>query len=334
MQILDDLPENAVVRASALRPLLTHFTGACDDLPASLVAAFGAAGLDPTAVADGYARIPLRSYLAVFEEAARLADDPWLGARIGSAIRPGDLAPIGVLIMQSSSIWRGFQRLSRLITALQSRTEMLLSRDDDLVSLEYRVIGVEPGHYPQDAAFSLAAVCQLIRLGFDGDWAPEEVHLVQPVTDPQPLEQLLGGLVTGGQSANRIYCDAQQATRIVRSEDADLIAVILRHVGQNLLGAGAVSLAHRVRALIAGRLGNQPVTIAAIAAELGMTPRTLQRKLARSGQNIGALITQERRRLLASLEGEGIHSRAEIARRLGYADATVLWRARQSWPAR
>jgi AraC-like DNA-binding protein len=282
-------------------------------------------------VADDYNPIHLGTYLAFFEVAASLGRDPWLGARLGLEIKPGDLGPIGVLFLQSASIWRGLQRLNRLTVSLQSRTEIGLRRADGLAFVEYRVLGIAETLSYQDAAFSLGAICQLIRLGFQSDWAPEEVHLTQPLADPEPLERLFGCPVSGARAANRIICDLRTVERIMRTEDSDLITVILRHLGQNMMVATSIPLAARVRALLADRLGRQPVAVADIAAELGLAPRTLQRRLAADGQGFGHLLSQERRALLGRLESEGIHDRADLARRLGFADPAVLWRARKSW---
>lgn len=327
MQIDPAIPANAIIRAAVLRPILGHF--AAD--PARLAPALQRLGLADIPTADGYAQIGLGAYLALFEEAARLSGDPFLGARLGAAIRPGDLGPVGLLFLQSASIWRGLQRLSRLTAALQSRTEIRLRREDGLVHVEYHMIGIDAARYPQDAAFSLAAICQLIRTGFGQERAPEEVHLIQPVPCPDPLERLFGAPVLGGRDANRIICDLREADRFTRREDSDLIGVILRHLGQHMMASGAGSLVDRVRGRITERLGRQPVTLTALAGDLRIAPRSLQRRLAADGTSLGALLTQERRALLARLEAEGIPDRATLARRLGYADATVLWRARRGW---
>jgi len=327
MQDFRGLPGNAAVRAAVLRPILDHFEGD----PARVAAVLASVALRPEQVADAYAPVALGAYLELFEAAARLAGDPILGARLGSRIRPGDLGPVGVLVLQSGSIWRGLQRLARHTAALQGRTEVALARAEGMVRLGYRVIGAPPGRYPQDAAFSLAAICQLIRLGFDPDWAPLEVQLVQEVANPGPLEHLFGAAVSGGQPADCLLCDVRATDRVTRAEDRDLIAVILRHVEDLVMGAGSGTLTDRVSGLIAARLGVRPVTLAALAAELGLAPRTLQRRLADDGRSLGGLLAAARRGRLAELEAEGGHAQAEIARRLGYADATALWRARRGF---
>jgi AraC-like DNA-binding protein len=83
--------------------------------------------------------------------------------------------------------------------------------------------------------------------------------------------------------------------------------------------------------LIEQHLGQKPVTLESAAFELGMTARTLQRRLRGEGTSLRTMI-QEHRNLRANRQlADKSASLAEIAQALGYADRTVLWRAYKRW---
>ncbi|HXV01064.1 MAG TPA: AraC family transcriptional regulator ligand-binding domain-containing protein [Caulobacteraceae bacterium] len=70
---------------------------------------------------------------------------------------------------------------------------------------------------------------------------------------------------------------------------------------------------------------------ASAARTLGMSRRTLVRRLAASGTGYRELLDAELRRRAARLSEAGDLTQAEIAERLGYADATGLSRSRRRW---
>ena len=70
---------------------------------------------------------------------------------------------------------------------------------------------------------------------------------------------------------------------------------------------------------------------AAIAADLGLPPRTLQRRLASDGTSFGSLLEEVRRELALRLLSEPRTSVAEVAFALGFADQTAFHRAFVRW---
>lgn len=76
-----DHPLTATLRAAALAPILRHFGGS-----EAIAPVLRRHGLDPQRITDPYEIIPLAAYLSIFEECAKTALDPVLGARIGQSL--------------------------------------------------------------------------------------------------------------------------------------------------------------------------------------------------------------------------------------------------------
>ncbi len=322
------MPAIASIRASVLAPLVEQIdrrSGKTDLLLASH-------GILRSQLDDPYAMIPMARYVAIFEEAALVTGEASLGARLGTLFKPSDIGPIGVLFSISGTIRAGFERLAKYVNTVQSATSSGVFEEDGNLVWSYRL--EDPKMWPrrQDSEFSVVASCQLVRSCFARSWKPLEVHFehIAP-RDRSVLERIFRCPLKFGESANRIIVDGRDAARLYRQEDPALSAVLERHVAE-LVGKSMVpdSISERVRGLIGIYLGHKPITLPSIAAELRISVRTLQRRLAEEGTSLRHLV-RETREVIATTQLEAHVQKARIAEVLGYADSTVLWRARRGW---
>ena len=87
----------------------------------------------------------------------------------------------------------------------------------------------------------------------------------------------------------------------------------------------------RVSHTIAARIGLGPITLTAIAAELGLPPRSFQRRLAQEQTSFRHLLRHHRRSLAEALIKNQSGTVTSIAHSVGYAETAVLSRAFKSW---
>lgn len=324
-------PRIASIRASVLWPLVEQIdkrSGKTDLLLAGH-------GILRSQLDDPYAMIPMPRYVAIFEEAAQIAEEPALGARLGTLVQPSDIGPIGVLFSVSATMRLGLERLAKYVNAVQGATSSGLFEENGNLVWSYRLD--DPRMWPrrQDSEFSVAATCQLLRSCFARGWRPIEVHFehVAP-RDQAVLERIFRCPLIFGETANRIIVSDEDATRVHRQEDPALARVLERHVAD--LGGQAgmpESMTGQVRSLIGIYLGHKPITLPAVAAELRISVRTLQRRLAEEGTSLRHLV-RETREAIAATQLEAHVQKSRIAEVLGYADSTVLWRAQKGWSRR
>ncbi len=319
----------ASIRASALMPMVRELdlrTGKVDLLLAGQ-------GMFRNQLTDPYSIVPLGRYLAVFEQAADIVADPSLGARLGTVTKPADIGPMGMLFAMAPTIRRAFERLSRCVSALQGATSSEIGEKAGLLVWSYGI--TDPSLWPrrQDSEYTLAATCHLVRQCFVSDWKPVEVHFEHPApVDPKPLQRLFRAPVRFGQSANRLIFDAADADRVHHQEDAALAEMLQRHVADLSGELGRPdTYSERIWALLGLHLGSREVTMTSLARELGMAPRTLQRRLADEGVSLRELLRRYRISMAASYERTNERNRSRLAHALGYADSTSLWRARRTW---
>ena len=91
------------------------------------------------------------------------------------------------------------------------------------------------------------------------------------------------------------------------------------------------SAAERVRAVLLELLPSNAATIEKAAERLGMSKRTLQRRLEDEGENFRALVNGTRESLARHYLGHTTMSGGEIAFLLGFEDPNSFYRAFQDW---
>ncbi|WP_158555203.1 AraC family transcriptional regulator [Fulvimarina endophytica] len=313
-----------MIRVSSLGPVL-HVL---DQNPRRADRLLARHALTRTMVSDPYAEIPLPRYVGFLEAAAETCGDPFLCARVGTGFRAADLGPVGLIFGGSSTLRRGLERLAAMLNVWQDGTLMRVEPQDGQLVWSYRL--EDPALWPrrQDNEYTVAATLALARDAFGAAGRPAELHLEHsPPPDASVLDRLWGLRPRFGQTANRLVFDLALSENVVRTEDADLLTILSRHLADMSHGPGDAGLVARVRSLVRMHLGQRPVNLPLIAGELGRAPRSLQRHLAVEGTSLRALVLETRLELAHAQLRQGLASNAEIARRLGYADSTALWRA-------
>lgn len=318
----------ASIRASVLIPLVQQIdrsTGKGDILLATH-------GILRSQLNDPYAAVPMSRYVALFEDSARITGDECLGARMGLLFKAGDIGPTGVLFSISPTIKAAFQRISRFVHSLQGATTSGLYEYDNNLVWSYRLADETLWPRRQDSEFSLSASCQMVRTCFSRSWRPLEVHFEhRPPRSIAVLERIFRAPLKFGQSSNRIIFERSDGERLYRAEDAALTSVLERHIADLLdRDQEPASVQDKVQSLIEIYLGHKRITLATIADELGISQRTLQRRLSEEGTSLRAMI-EGHRRILTAKQLDASVKKSRIAETLGYADSTVFWRAHKKW---
>lgn len=275
-----------------------------------------------------YAEVPLARYVAFLEAAAEAAEDPGFGAATGTDFRPVTLGPVGLYFGASATLRRGLERLVQSLTIWQDGTSIGLHDEDGALVWTYRI--EDPLIWPrrQDNEYTLAATITIAREAFGSAVRLIEAHAQHPEPeDPTPLTRILGLKPHFGQPSNRLIFDLRGADRVQRTEDPEMMAMLGRHLDDLRQPDGDAGLLAQVRALIGLHLGHRTITVPMVARELGISSRTLQRRLADEGASLRALLHQVRVDLSRAHLSDGRISNAEIARALGYSDVTSFWRA-------
>ncbi len=317
----------AMIRASVLGPLLRRLdeTGQADALLRGNL-------MSRTQLADPYAPISLARYNALFEAASIALSDPAIGLKLGFAVRPADLGPLGLLFTAAATPRAGVARFSALLGALQGGTQAVLQQQGDLTFWTYRIDDATIWPRRQDSEFSMAAICKLLVATAPGI-RPVEAQFEHDAPAGTALhERVFRAPLRFGQPANRLVFASADLDLPHGAADPGLAMVLERHIAELLQEPSeADDLVQLVRRMIGAGLGQDKITIERLAAGVGLSPRTLQRRLGEAGTSLRQLL-REHRQTMANLHvGDGQRTVASIAEALGYSDGTAFWRAFKSW---
>jgi AraC-like DNA-binding protein len=321
------------VRASVLSLILDGLASrnlAIDDLPG--------AGAEALRRADPYAELALREYVAIFEAAAALAHDPFFGLRLAQEIEIEQFGPLGIVILAAGSLGKAMRAWARYSRTVQSGTLTEVVTRGDVTACVYQIS--DPGIRPrrQDTEFTLGLVCRLFHGAIGRHWAPLAVEFEHAA--PEGL---------GTAAAKRLYhrafrCPVEfgaSSNRIlVASADLDLrtggayhgLAPFVEHLLRTLERPEVTErFAERVTRIVSDRLGHQRITVTTVADAMGLSARTMQRRLEGEGSSLRAIVRACRRSRAEAMLGDPRRRVTTVAHSVGYADTAVLSRAFRLW---
>jgi AraC-like DNA-binding protein len=126
--------------------------------------------------------------------------------------------------------------------------------------------------------------------------------------------------------------DSQYLLLPLPKADPNLHEVLVPYADQRLSQLPAAkSITADVRSLIAAQLAQGGPDVAAIAAGLGMSLRTLARRLEAEGTTFRDLVDDVRQQAALELVGERSLSFSEVAHQLGFSHAAAFHRAFRRW---
>ena len=127
---------------------------------------------------------------------------------------------------------------------------------------------------------------------------------------------------------------ADDAALPLRSADPALAAIVRRRLDR-LLQHGSPeadpAVASRVRRVLIEQAGRSEPSAQAVARELGMSPRTLTRRLAAEGASFREVLDKLRQEAAVALLREGRMGIGEIAFLLGYSEPAAFHRSFKRW---
>ena len=281
-------------------------------------------------------RIPLDKYLALLELAAEVAGDPHFGLRF--ATRAFDTVGLLAYIARNSpNLGTSIANAMRYLRLHVDAAELSLVFAGPKVRLVYRL--TDPGIRPSRHYSELAMGCfvKFIRLGVDDRWSPHEVQFRHgPSSDFSPYQELFGAPVRFNQSEDAMLFDRHLLSRPLRTSDRQLLRFLEEHARMVLaeLPVPDDDLIGRLRRFVVGALPNEEAGLSAAARALGMSTRTLQRRLSERGVIYARLIDEVRRHLSSRYLADGNLSLGEIAYLLGYSESSAFNRAYRRWTGR
>ena len=281
--------------------------------------------------------MPLAEFVRFSEQVVARTRDvtiPWLA---GGTYDLAALGPLGDAINAAGKVGSALRRLVDYFSLLQDCTDIRLGLEDDMASVSYRIL--DPDIWPRhnDAMFTLGIVGQILKRGIvghpGGGWDKIEFAFE---ADAHEMRGDIGKVVrapcTFGADSNQIRFPAAML-------DLALPAPALPGAGDvRLLSRSIVEkrrktpLVDRLSQMVLRDLNTCGIEQERFAREIGMSSRTMRRKLTEQGSSFQQVLDECRmRQAVFEFRVRPDLSIAQIALRLGYAEHSNFTRAFHRW---
>jgi AraC-like DNA-binding protein len=276
--------------------------------------------------------ISFEGFARMLEATADELDCPDFGLRLSRWQGLEVLGPIAVIARNAHTVLDGVEAIARYLY-IHSPALRLSARQHTDTGIEYAYEATEPGipYTLQGNELSMAIAVRILHLLAGPQARPRAVFFPHTQQGPNAAyRDALGCPVHFGQTWCGFEVSAQLADRRIDNADPETRRIATKYLDATYLPSTA-PMAQRVAELTRRLLPTGQCSADAIAAELTMHPRTLQRRLAIEGTRCQDIIDSERRDQAARYLGEpGLHL-GQIAGLLGYTEQSALNRSCRRW---
>jgi len=275
-------------------------------------------------------RLDTPEYFALWRALTDEADDPLLPLRIVGALSMEAFDPAVFAAACSPDLNTALQRVSaykRLIAPMRLRVDI----SEHTTALDLLWIEATSDVPPALVAAELLFFVQLARMATRARIAPLRVITPSPPEPCAAYREFFGVAVETGDSHTVIF-SAGDAARPFLSENEAMWAFFEPELRRRLAQLEAnASTEERMHAALLELLPSGLASAEAVATKLGMSKRTLQRRLSAESETFQAILDRTREGLARHYLATSAMSGAEISFLLGYEDPNSFFRAFHAW---
>ena len=178
----------------------------------------------------------------------------------------------------------------------------------------------------------LASVLELGRRGTGRRICPRRVEMTRRGPPGDGHRAYFDAPIRTGCARNAVILAGADLDLPFAGHNPELLAMLEPALAASMREIEAQSsLPEQVRILIGQRIASGRPDLAEIAGELGLSARTLQRRIGEDGASFRELVDEVRRQIGQQLLANGQNSVDEIAFLLGFQDTSSFYRAFRGW---
>lgn len=206
-----------------------------------------------------------------------------------------------------------------------------ITEEDERCIIELEWMSSEQTGPPVLVGTTLAFLLELGRRGTGQPIAARSVEFSHPMGDVKALEDYFGCPIRIGATDNRLTLHRKDLDRPFISYNKELLEILTPVLDRSLDEQRNRSFSEMVKWILKRSLTGGRLDIRAVASELGMSDRTLQRRLTDEGITFKQLLTQARHEQAREYLADPKLDIKEVAFLIGYEDQNSFYRAFRLW---
>jgi AraC-like DNA-binding protein len=295
-------------------------------------ALFEEAGLELAALSDADARFPTESISLLWQLAVTRSGDPAIGLANSNVVKAGSFDVVAYAMMSSPNLLGMLERAVRYVDILSDAATLTVKDDREGHRLILELFG---GKHPvprQRFEFDLMTILSFFRWVTNRDLRPLAFELrFPPPADIQPYQAAFKCPLRFDAPLNALLFARTDVTWPLPTAHPLLAAMHERVASEHLQRLDHAPLCRRARDLMIRHLPDGEPQRANVASALGMSERTLQRRLVAEGTSFQRLLDDTRRELAEQYLSQRDVSLADAAYLLGFGDQRSFFLASKRW---
>ena len=288
--------------------------------------------IDPAVLEDPDGRILSDKISALWALAAERSGNPAVGLVAASKAGPGGFDLVGYAMMSVPDLRGVIERICRYVGIVSDVAGMQVIETEEGVgaSLSLRPIGLSVPW--QRYAYDFMVLLTFCRWVLAGDLHPAWIEMTLPAgVDLAVHERVFGCPIRTQSTRNAIFFSRADADRRLPTANSVLSQFHDSVAEEHMKRLGLSQIGTRVRDEIVRRLPEGEPRRPMIARVLGMSDRTLQRRLQDEETSFGTLLDEARRDLAAHYVSRADLSLGDVAYLLGFNNQSSFFRAWKRW---
>lgn len=297
--------------------------------------ALAATGLSKDAIASPQTRVSLNQIIDCWHQADRLARDPQFAYHAGRRFHVSAFGMYGFAIL-SSTDYRRTMRFAETYHQLTAPLEQIAFKEENghgiwqIAPLAVPRIGVRLYKFIVELGFGICVALHRDVMG--SEFAPKALHVTyDPPHDAAKYPEIFGCRVLFNQVANQLLFDAAWLDRVPElGNEISYWTIVSLCDGMMEELKLQIGVKGRVRQILLTNL-LRTNNIEAIASHLGMSTRTLRRKLHEENTSFRKVVNELRMEMAFKYLRDTRLSVEDIGYALGFSDAANFRHAFRRW---
>ncbi|MFN2362224.1 MAG: AraC family transcriptional regulator [Marinobacter sp.] len=289
------------------------------------------AGIAETAT--GYERWPIDDITRLWHAAEQCTGDPGFGLKVGAGFTPMSISGVGFALQSAATLREAVVMVQRFQRLISDGGRFQVLTGNTATWLVYHPRQGKLAFSPHQIEAVLATVVGFASWVTGTSMHPSRVQFSQPRLGPwQGYQTAFHCPVEFEQAFSGVLIDNIILDQPLPQADPQLAQVHKRYTKARLAALSMDSASvPEIRRWLAARLGPVLPRRSEAADALGISERTLARRLQEQGQTFDGLLDEVRCERALQAVGDTNASLPEIAESLGFAEVSPFYRAFRRW---
>jgi AraC-like DNA-binding protein len=271
--------------------------------------------------------------LKLWERVQRLSDDPVIGFRMALVAEPKAFGVLAQILPRCATVFDACRQAERYVALVSQGARLSVARTANTLEMWSEIAAEGTPVHAGIMLWGLTNLGLLPKRLSGRDARPEFIACAfawPGAAAVRTLEQFCP--FRFGASRSSVTFDRRIGDLRIPSADADLQALLTEVMERHLERLGAAGSFEQGLIAVLEEMANGTMpTLASVSSRVGMSARSLQRRLGEAHTSFQVLLQQALRQRADRLLASGRLTQAEIAFVLGYSEVSAFSRAYRRW---